>query len=452
VLLARPAWITVDLGAIANNVRRLRGIVADDVEILAVVKAHGYGHGAVPVAKTALAAGARLLGVTCLDEALELREAGITADILMLGYSPGWQAPSIVANDIIVTAYDPELLQPLARAASLLDRPARVHLKVDTGMSRFGVAPAAIADLAGRALSLPRVRIEGVFTHLATADSADPAFMREQLGRFREALSALARVGCRPRWRHAANSAAAIRLPESHFDLIRPGAAMYGLNPSSETPCPPGFRPALSFQCLVAQVKSLPAGVPVGYGSTWQTQRPTCLAVLQAGYADGVRRSPNGWKEVLIGGRRAPLVGAICMDLCMADVTDLPRVQAGDTAVLLGRQGTEEITVQEIAASTGTIGYEVLCNLASRVPRVFVPDSGTSDRRLEPIAALLDDSPHARDEHVRGLSNRHWIAETEEEDDEPTSVMFPLATSRIATSQPRRRSLDAASPAAQEPY
>jgi alanine racemase len=378
VLLARPAWITVQLGAIAANVGQIRRQVGAHTAIMAIVKAHAYGHGSAPVAKAALAAGARLLGVTCLDEALELREAGITADILMLGYAPGWQASTIVANDIIVTAYDADLLEPLSAAALALDRPARVHLKVDTGMSRFGPLVADLCSLAGRAMQMPSLRIEGVFTHLATADSDDEGYAREQLVRFRSALRVLDTMNCHPRWRHAANSAAIGRLPESHFNLVRPGAALYGLNPSVGTPGPPTFQAALSLQCLVAQVKTIPTGTPVGYGATWVAERPTRLAVLQAGYADGIRRSPKPWGDTIIRGRRAPLVGAICMDLCMADVTDVPGVEAGDVAVMLGRQGNEEITVGEVACRLGTIGYEVLCGMASRVPRVYIPVGGAA--------------------------------------------------------------------------
>ncbi len=388
MLLARPTWITVQLGAIAANVGLIRRVVGPHTGILAIVKAHAYGHGAVPVAKTALAAGARMLGVTCLDEALELREAGITADILMLGYAPGWQASTIVANDIIVTAYDPELLAPLSEAAKALVRPARVHLKVDTGMSRFGPPLEGLRDLATRALAAPGLRVEGIFTHLATADAADEAYAREQLSRFRLALQTLEDMGCRPRWRHAANSAATLRLPESHFNLVRPGAALYGLDPSPETPCPAEFAPALSLQCLVAQVKTIPAGTPVSYGATWRPSRPTRLAVLQAGYADGVRRTPKAWTTALLHSRRVPLVGVICMDLCMADVTDVPGVEAGDVAVLLGRQGDQAITVGEIACRLDTIGYEVLCGLASRVPRVYIP-AGTMapDSSVVPLSA-----------------------------------------------------------------
>lgn len=387
MLLARPAWITVRLGAIAANVGMIRRLVGGQTEILAVVKAHAYGHGAVPVAKTALAAGARMLGVTCLDEALELRAAGITADILMLGYAPAWQASTIIANDIIVTAYDPDLLEPLASAAHALSRPARAHLKVDTGMSRFGPLSAGLRDLAGRAMATPGLHIEGIFTHLATADSCDERCAREQLERFRAALGLLAAMDCRPHWRHAANSAATLRLSESHFNLVRPGAALYGLDPSPDTPCPVGFQAALSLQCLVAQVKTVPAGTPVSYGGNWIAARPTRLAVLQAGYADGLRRTPRAWGWALVRGRRVPLVGAICMDLCMADVTDVPGVAAGDVAVLLGRQGQEEITVEKMACRLDTIGYEVLCGLASRVPRVYVPEGvAEPEPGLVPVA------------------------------------------------------------------
>ncbi|MCL4545667.1 MAG: alanine racemase [Chloroflexi bacterium] len=376
MLLARPAWITVDLGSIQQNLELIRQQIGAATSVLAVVKSHAYGHGAVPVAKVALASGARILGVTCLDEAIELRNSGITADILMLGYTPAWQANTIVAHNIITTAFDPELLEPLYRASVLMGRPARVHIKVDTGMSRLGPLVDDIDQLCDRARALSGISVEGLFTHFATADAVDSQHTREQLGRFTRAIEIVRKNGLDPQWIHAANSAAMFRHPESHFNLVRPGAALYGLNPCSETMRPPGLVPALSFQALVAQVKLVPSGTSVSYGATWVAARPTKLAVLQAGYADGIRRAPQPWPEVLIRGKRAKLVGVICMDMSIADVTDIPAVQEGDVATFLGAQGDDRISVEEVAGQLGTLGYEVLTGLAPRVPRVYVPTQG----------------------------------------------------------------------------
>ncbi len=391
MLLARPTWIAVDLGAIDHNIRRIRQRLSPSTELLAVVKAHGYGHGAVPVSKAALAAGARMLGVTCLDEALEIREAGITADVLMLGYTPPWQASTVVAQQVCVSAFDPELLESLATAARALGQPARVHLKVDTGMSRFGPLLKDFTALAQRAYALEGLEVEGVFSHFASADADDQSSALDQLQQFQEALRMLEAIDARPRWRHLANSAGAWRLPAAHFDMVRPGALMYGLDPTPASHIYKGFRPALSFHALVAQVKSIPTGAAVSYGGTWRAARPTRLAVLQVGYADGFRRTPDSWGHVLIHGQRAPLVGVVCMDLCMADVTDIPAVRPGDVATLLGRQGQEYIGPWDAARAAGTIGYEILTGLASRVPRVYTPagavqrDPATPPETGEPL-------------------------------------------------------------------
>lgn len=373
MLLARPAWITVDLGAIQHNLRAIKARLHPSTKILAVVKAHAYGHGAVQVAKAAIDAGAHLLGVTGLDEAIELRNSGITAGILMLGYTPAWQASTVVANNIAVAAFDPDLLEPLERAARLLERSAVIHLKVDTGMGRLGPSIDDFEELCQRARLSPHVAVDGIFTHLATADAEDERFAREQLQRFRYALRIVQQNGIFPRWIHAANSAALLRYAESHFNLVRPGAALYGLDSSAITPCPPDFQSALSFQALVAQVKTLPPGATVSYGATWAAQRPSRIAVIQAGYADGIRRSPYPWKHVLIRGHRVAIIGAICMDMCMADVTDVPGVHEGDIATFIGVDGDEHLSVNMVASELKTVGYEVLCGLASRIPRIYLP-------------------------------------------------------------------------------
>ncbi|NLD42958.1 MAG: alanine racemase [Chloroflexi bacterium] len=366
----RPTWVEIDLGAVAHNVRLLAGAVGPAVGVMAVLKADAYGHGAARVARTALNNGASWLGVACLGEAADLRRAGITASILSLGYTPPWQAREAVLYDVATTLYAKDLATALGRAAADLGRPARVHVKVDTGMGRLGLSPGEVLPFMRWLRGVPGVVVEGLFTHLATADAADLTDARGQLVAFEGVIAALRAEGLVPPLLHAANSAAALRLPESRYNMVRPGIALVGLNPSAEAPLPEGFRPALAFKCQVAQVKALPAGAPVGYGGAWRAARESRIAVIPVGYADGFRRGPANWGEVLVRGRRAPLVGNVCMDQAMIDVTDIPGVRAGDEVVLIGHQGEEAITADEVAARLGTINYEVVSAILARVPRV----------------------------------------------------------------------------------
>lgn len=382
----RPAWIEVDLRAIGRNVRLLCSLLEDGVALLAVVKANAYGHGAIPVARAALDAGAALLGVTCLDEALELRRAGITAGILMLGYAPPQHADLIVEHGIIANGYSNEVLTALNASAAAQGATARVHLKVDTGMGRLGPLPEQFGPLVVHALSLPNVRVEGIFTHFASADRPNDQQTTAQLAHFHAVLRVAAAHGLQPRYTHAANSAATLTRPDSHFNLVRVGAALYGLQPGPDVCLPAGISPALTFKALVAQVKRLPAGSAVSYGATYITDSPRTVAVLQVGYADGFRRSPENWRHVLVHGRRAPVLGVVCMDMCIVDVTGIPGVCAGDEAVLLGRQGDDVMTFEEVAERAGTINYEVACQLASRLPRTYLPDSA---RHADPAPRRL---------------------------------------------------------------
>jgi alanine racemase len=288
----RPTWVEVDVGAIAHNVRRLKEIVGPRVEIMAILKADGYGHGALRVARTALANGAAMVGVACLSEAITLRRAGITAPVLVLGYTPPVQARELVLHGVAATVFSADTARSLSRAATALRARAAVHLKIDTGMGRLGVKPELAAALAAEIAGMPGVEIEGVFTHFAQADAEDKTSAQAQLTAFRRALTAIGEAGIVPRYIHAANSAAVLSLPESHFNLVRPGIAVYGLDPSSAVRCPPDFRPALSFKTQVAQVKELPAGSAISYGGTFRTSRPSRIAVLPVGYGDGFRRSP----------------------------------------------------------------------------------------------------------------------------------------------------------------
>jgi len=366
----RPAWVEIDLGAVAHNTQRLIELAGPGVQVMAVLKADAYGHGAARVARTALNNGATWVGVACLGEAIDLRETGISAPILSLGYTPPWQAREAVRYDVSTTLYSLDLATALSRAAADLGRPARVHVKVDTGMGRLGLWPDEVPSFVRATRALPGLTVEGLFTHFATADAADLSYTREQLAAFRGVIAALRAQDLLPPLVHAANSAAALRVPESRLNMIRPGIAIMGLNPSAEAPLPSGFRAALSFKCALAQVKDLPPGAPVGYGCTWRAQRPSRIGVIPVGYADGFRRAPANWGEVLVRGRRAPLVGSVCMDQSMIDVTDVPDARAGDEVVLIGSQGEDAITADEVAARLGTISYEVVSAILARVPRI----------------------------------------------------------------------------------
>jgi alanine racemase len=369
----RPTWVEIDLGAIAENTRRIKALVGPTVEVLASLKADAYGHGALKVARTVLRNGATRLGLATVSEAAPLREAGIREPILIFGYTPPWQAREAVRLDLTLTIYALDTARALARAAQALGRPVRVHVKVDTGMGRLGLRaedPESIAAFIAELHTLPGIIVEGIFTHFAKADSLDQRHTRLQLRRFEQVLRMLDAHGLRPPLVHAANSAATLTLPETHYNMVRPGIALYGLAPSAEVPLPPGFRPALAFKTQVAQVKDIPAGECISYGCTYITTAPTRIAVLPVGYADGFRRAPRNWGEVLIRGQRAPILGRVCMDQCMVDVTHIPGVRMGDEVVLIGRQGNAALTAEEVAERLGTINYEVVAEILARVPRV----------------------------------------------------------------------------------
>ena len=365
----RPTWLEVDLEAIAHNVRRVVEIVGQEVKVLAVLKADGYGHGAVRIARTALNNGACCLGVASINEGLVLRRAGVSAPILVLGFTPAWQAHELVLNGLTATVFDLDVARALDRAAGRLDSQVRVHVKVDTGMGRLGLLPDDVVPFALGLRSLSHLMLEGIFTHFSVADS-DPGYTRWQVSQFRAVLDALAQEGIEPPLVHAANSAAILSLPESHFGMVRLGIAMYGLHPSPQVRCPPDFRPALSFKTEVAQVKTLAPGSYVSYGNTYQTTGHRRLAVIPVGYADGFRRAPRHWGEVLVRGRRAPIVGRVCMDQTVIDVTAIADVRQGDEVVLIGEQGGESITAEQVAERLGTINYEVVSEILARVPRV----------------------------------------------------------------------------------
>ena len=375
----RPAWVEVNLGAIEHNARRLVEI-AGGAAVMAMVKANAYGHGAVEVSRAALRGGAHWLGVVSVGEGIELRRAQIDAPNLVLGPTlPRW-ARAGVANNLTLTIFSMDTARAVADAARESNVRARVHVEVDTGLSRLGVMPDQALAFARAVRDLSSIEIEGVWTHFAAADTPDARgilgwgreYTQQQLARFRRVVDALDDAGIRVRYRHCANSPAILNLAAARFNLVRSGILLYGLDPSPAVPRPPDFIPALSFKTTVALVKPVPAGAYVSYGCAFRAERPTRLAVIMIGYADGFRRQPHNYGAVLVRGKRAPIVGRVCMDQTMVDVTDVEGVQEGDEVVLIGKQGTEEISAEEVGEKLGTNNYEAVTTISARVERRYV--------------------------------------------------------------------------------
>lgn len=365
------AWAEVDLHAVGSNVRAMLE-VSDPAELCAVVKADGYGHGAAPVARAALGAGATWLAVAQVDEALVLREAGIDEPILLLSSPPVDELPAAVSADLRFTVYRRELVRALAEAATPL-QPVRVHVKVDTGMHRVGASPEELVALARAVVAEPNLELEAVWTHCAVADDPGDPFTREQLRRYERCLEALDQAGVDVPIRHAANSAAAITEPAARYDLVRSGIALYGLPPSPQLDGVVALQPVLRLATQVSHVQRVRAGEGISYGLRYRPERDTVVATLPLGYADGVRRDlPTRGQEVLLGGKRLPMAGVVTMDQLMVDCGPDAEVAVGDEAVLIGEQGSEQITAQEWAQRLGTIGYEVVCGLGPRVERRYV--------------------------------------------------------------------------------
>jgi alanine racemase len=372
----RPTYAEIDLAAIAANVGLARRLAGPGVEVMAVVKADAYGHGAVPVAGTALEAGATWLGVAIPEEAIPLRMAGMTCRILVLGPISPAQADLVAAYRLDQCVCDLAQAEALDRAARAHGRKLSLHLKVDTGMGRVGLRPREVRGVAEKIAGLPSVRLAGLMTHFAESEAEDPAFAREQLARFAEVTHELRGAGIAVPLRHASNSGALLHLPEARLDLVRPGIMLYGYHPRGrQQVADPGLRPALRLRTAISQIQTVTRGESVSYGRTFVAPRDLRVATLPVGYADGVGRLLSNRGQVLIRGRRVALIGRVCMDMVMVDVTDLSDVRLGDEAVLIGRQGAEEISADEVAEAQGTISYEILSGIGPRVPRVYLPRS-----------------------------------------------------------------------------
>ncbi|GAB4248566.1 MAG: alanine racemase [Thermoleophilia bacterium] len=364
------ARATIDLAAVRRNVAAVRGRLAPGTGCIAVVKADGYGHGAVPVARAALEAGAAGLAVTTCEEAGALRDAGLGVGALIMGPVLDDQVEEAVEAGGAFAVWSPQFVRSVSRAAARMRRRVRLHVKVDTGMHRAGVAPERAGDLIAAVTADPWLELAAVMTHFATADD-DPDFMAVQLERFRRVVESVRRRHPRVRF-HAANSAAALREPGAHFDLVRCGIALYGMSPFQHDPAQDGLTPALTLSSFVAALRDLEPGEGVSYGLTWKATRPTRVALIPIGYGDGFFRSLSNKGDVLIGGRRYPRVGTVCMDQFLVEVGRDAPVRFGDPVVLIGAQDGERITAEELAAHLGTINYEITCSLTARVKRDYV--------------------------------------------------------------------------------
>ncbi len=367
----RWAWVEVDLGAIERNVRTLKGLTPSATRFMAVVKADGYGHGAVQVARAVLAAGADWLGVATVDEALELRGAGIVSPVLILSEPPAASVDLLLEHDIVSTVTTREFALELGRIAAERMTTARYHLKVDTGMNRIGVPAEEAARFAAALNGTPGLTHEGTFTHFATADVRGDWDFDRQLERFADALAAMRTEGVGPGITHAANSPATILHPESHLDMVRCGIALYGLHPSEATYGAIELAPAMSVKARALLVKRIAMGEGVSYGLTYRAAAPTLIATLPLGYADGVHRVLSNEMQVIAGGHRAQQVGMVCMDQLMFEVPRGCDVARGDEVVLVGEQGGERVLMDEMAAWAGTINYEMACAFGMRLPRVY---------------------------------------------------------------------------------
>jgi alanine racemase len=360
-------WVTVDLEAIKNNIRYI--LERSKVQVMAIVKANAYGHGAVPVARAALEAGATWCGVARVNEALELRQAGLDCPILILGYTPEARYKEMIDQRVSMTVWDIQQVELISKVASQMNQVARLHLKIDTGMSRLGIPPDAVIDLLQKVSHFPKIQFEGLFTHFARADEADPSPTDAQEKLFQELVEELKSTGIQIPLIHAANSAASLTHPSLYFNCVRFGIAMYGLHPSSDCPLPSEFRPALTWKSVLSLVKVLPPGRGVSYGHEYVTSREERIGTVPVGYADGFRRVPGNY--VLVGGRRVPVVGRVTMDQIMVQLDAVPDARMGDEVVLIGAQGQEKITAEEIAGRWSTINYEVTSGIAHRVPRIY---------------------------------------------------------------------------------
>lgn len=367
--LFRPTVAEIDIDAFRRNIAAVRAMLPYESQLIAVLKADAYGHGALAMGNVCAEEGVAMLAVALLEEALELRDQGVRAPILVLGPLISAQIPAAAANDIAIGVIGPEELRDVCCFARQSGREVSVHLKLDSGMGRMGLLPGDLEEAARLLLDAPGVRVDAIYSHFANASEPDSTSTEGQVTQFEAMVARLADVGITAPLRHFANSAATFRKIVQPGDWVRAGLAIFGGEPLDDQHA--RLEPVLRWSTQVARLKRLPVGSPIGYGSTFVTARESLIATLPVGYGDGYNRGLSNCGEVLVRGRRAPVVGRVSMDLVTIDVTDVPGVRYGDEAVLIGEQGGERITAEEIAAKIGTIPYEVLCAISVRVPRIY---------------------------------------------------------------------------------
>ena len=361
----------VDLGAIAYNYHQLRQLAPPSVKFLTVVKADAYGHGAIPVSKKLEELGADFFGVATVTEGAELRNARIKTPILVLSGIYQEEVEDVLAYQLTPMVYRLEIAEVLSTTAKKKGKKIPIHIKVDTGMGRIGVLAKEAAAFVNRLRKFENLEIEGIASHFSTADGGNSSFAEEQLQRFARTLEEMKKVDIDPPFCHIANSAALVNLPAAHFTLVRPGIMLYGSYPSPSLKDKVSLRQVMSWKSLIADLKKVPGGYPISYGRTFITQRPSLIAAIPVGYADGYNRLFSNCGEILIKGMRAPVVGRVCMDWTMVDVTNIPGVAVGDEVVLMGSQLGQEITPEALGERIGTISYEILCSVGKRVPRIY---------------------------------------------------------------------------------
>jgi len=376
----RPVWAEINLDNLAHNIREIKKIVKEGTLITAVVKANAYGHGSIEVAKTFLDNGADRLAVATLSEAIELRRADIHVPILVLGYTPKTQYPLVIENHITQAIYNYEDALEFSKAAVSLGKTGTIHIKVDSGMGRIGFLPndESIEDILSIS-KLPNIYVEGIFTHFATADEKDKTYARLQYERFLTVINKLEEKGLSIPIKHVSNSAAIIDLPEYNLDMVRPGIMLYGYYPSTEVNKDIiKLKPAMTLKAKISNIKTVPKGTGISYGQIFVTERESKIATIPIGYADGFTRMLTSKAEVSIKGKRVPVVGKICMDQCMLDVTEVEDVKIGDEVVLFGyEEGCPD--ADEIGEKLNTISYEILCMVGRRIPRVYISNGNIVD-------------------------------------------------------------------------
>ena len=373
----RPTWAEIDLRALQHNYSTIKQRLREGGQLMAVVKANAYGHGAVACARALEAVNADWFGVALPEEGGELRRGGITRPIFCVGGFWQGQAEQLIADQIVPAVFRLDMVEELNARAKAAGRIVEYHLKVDTGMGRLGVPDRDLPEFAEALSKFENTRLAGVLTHFADADGAESSFTEQQIARFRRAIEVLEARGFRIEWRHMANSAGIHAYPESHGTLARAGATLYGLSRDVLAPHPEPFdlRPVMSLRSRVIMLKRVPAGSPLGYGRTFTTKHESLIATIPIGYADGLRRALSNKGEVLIRGQLAPIVGRVSMDLTILDVTGIDAVSVGDEVVLLGEQQGTRISAEDMAESVGTISYEIVTGISARVPRVYLNPS-----------------------------------------------------------------------------